>query len=160
MHTGEKDMIVRFALNGREVSADVRPAQSLLETLRALGCHSVRGACDTSGCGVCTVWVDETPVLSCSYPAARAQGRCVTTIEGVREEAEELVRTLADEGAEQCGFCSPGLLMAALAMLREYDDPTEEEIRTYLAGNLCRCSGYQSQARAFRTLLERRRAHA
>ena len=84
----------------------------------------------------------------------------MTTIEGVRGEAEELVGTLADEGAEQCGFCSPGLLMAALAMLREYDDPTEEQIRTYLAGNLCRCSGYQSQMRAFRTLLERRRAHA
>ena len=153
-------MIVRFTLNGREASADVRPAQSLLETLRALGCHSVRGACDTSNCGVCTVWVDETPVLSCSYPAVRAQGKRVTTIEGVRGEAEELVCALADEGAEQCGFCSPGLLMTALAMLREYEDPTEEQIRAYLAGNLCRCSGYASQMRALRGLLERRRAHA
>ena len=145
-------MKLSFMLNGRPETAEIDPAASLLQTLRDLGVHSVRSGCDTGNCGICTVWVDGVPVLSCGYPAARAEGRTVTTVEGVRKEAEPLMAALADEGADQCGFCSPGFIMCALAMLRELKDPTEEEIAAYLAGNLCRCTGYASQMRALRKL--------
>ena len=149
-------MILSFILNGDKVETSIDPAASLLETLRKCGIHSVRQGCDTENCGICTVWVDDTPVLSCSYPAARAEGKRVTTIEGVKEEAKELMDALAAEGADQCGFCAPGFLMSALAMLRELRDPSEEDIRRYLSGNLCRCTGYASQARALRRVYEGR----
>ena len=149
-------MRLSFILNGRTVHRDVDPAASLLETLRACGVHSVRCGCDTTNCGICTVWVEDVPVLSCAYPALRAEGKRVTTVEGVRAEAEELMAALAAEGADQCGFCSPGFIMCALAMLRELLDPTDEEIRAYLAGNLCRCTGYASQLRALRRVYEKR----
>ena len=150
-------MKLKFQLNGRSVEREIAPDESLLNALRGCGLHSVRSGCDTSNCGICTVWVDDKPVLSCSYPAARAEGRRVTTLEGVRSEAEELMRYMAGEGADQCGYCSPGLLMSALAMLRELNDPSDAEIRHYLAGNLCRCTGYESQMRAIRKLYEGRR---
>ena len=151
-------MRLKFQLNGRSVEREIAPDETLLRLLRDCGMHSVRGGCDTSNCGICTVWVEGKPVLSCGYPAARAEGRRVTTLEGVRAEAEELMQYMADEGADQCGYCSPGFLMAALAMLRELDDPSDAEIRRYLAGNLCRCTGYESQMRALRRLCEGRRA--
>ena len=149
-------MKIELILNGRPERLDIDPAQSLLSALRAAGIHSVRSGCDTANCGICTVWVDEAPVLSCSYPAARAAGRRVTTVEGVGAEAEELMQALAEEGADQCGFCSPGFIMCALAMLRELPDPSDEEIKAYLAGNLCRCTGYMSQQRAIRRVYEKR----
>ena len=151
-------MKLNLILNGRPETAEIDPAASLLQTLRDLGVHSVRSGCDTGNCGICTVWVDGVPVLSCGYPAARAEGRAVTTVEGVRKEAEPLMAALADEGADQCGFCSPGFIMCALAMQRELKDPTDEEIAAYLAGNLCRCSGYASQMRALRKLFGRAEA--
>ena len=97
--------------------------------------------------------MDGTPVLSCSVPAPRAEGHEVTTLEGLQKQAEQFGAFLADEGAEQCGFCSPGFIMNVLAMERELKDPTEEEIQHYLTGNLCRCSGYQGQLRAIRKYL-------
>ena len=151
-------MIIAFTLNGKPVSKDMDPGTSLLTMLRECGCSSVRSGCDTTNCGICTVWVEDTPILSCGYPAARAQGKRVTTLEGVRPEAEEVMALLAEEGADQCGYCSPGFLMTVLAMLRDLNNPSEEEIRHYLAGNLCRCTGYMSQARALRKLYERRSA--
>ena len=150
-------MKLKFQLNGRNVEREIAPDETLLRLLRDCGMHSVRSGCDTSNCGICTVWVDDKCVLSCGYPAARADGRRVTTLEGVRGEAEALMRAMADEGADQCGYCSPGFLMAALKMLRELDDPTDDEIRRYLAGNLCRCTGYESQMRAIRKVYEGRR---
>ena len=151
-------MKLKFQLNGRNMEREIAPDETLLHLLRDCGMHSVRSGCDTSNCGICTVWVDGVPVLSCSYPAARAEGRRVTTLEGVRSEAEELMTYMAGEGADQCGYCSPGFLMSVLAMTRELDDPTDDEIRHYLAGNLCRCTGYESQMRAIRKLYEGRRA--
>ena len=150
-------MKLRFQLNGRGAEREIAPDETLLHMLRGCGLHSVRSGCDTSNCGICTVWVDDKCVLSCSYLAARAEGRRVTTLEGVRVEAEELMKHMAREGADQCGYCSPGFLMSALMMLHELDDPTDEEIRHYLAGNLCRCTGYESQMRAIRRIYERRR---
>ena len=141
-------MEIRFRLNGKQVQAEVRPDTVLLDLVRELGCYSVKRGCETANCGLCTVWLDGKPVLSCSTLALRADGRHVTTLEGLQKEAEEFGMFLAAEGGEQCGFCSPGFIMNVLAMERELKDPTEEEIKEYLAGNLCRCSGYMSQLRA------------
>ena len=126
----------------------------LIDFVRAEGCYSVKRGCETSNCGLCTVFLDGLPVLSCSVLAARADNREVTTLEGLLEEAKEFGAFLADEGAEQCGFCNPGFLMNAIALFREKPEPTEQEIREYLAGNLCRCSGYEGQLRAILKFLE------
>lgn len=145
-------MKLEFILNGDRVSTDCAAGDSLLTVLRSLNCYSVRSGCETGNCGICTVWVDAVPVLSCSYPAQRAAGKRVTTLEGVREEANGFMELLAAEGADQCGYCSPGFIMTVLAMVRELRDPTDEEIGRYLSGNLCRCTGYTSQMRAIRKL--------
>ena len=147
-------MEIRFRLNGKQVQAEVRPDTVLLDLVRELGCYSVKRGCETANCGLCTVWLDGKPVLSCSTLALRADGRHVTTLEGLQKEAEEFGMSLAAEGGEQCGFCSPGFIMNVLAMERELKDPTEEEIKEYLAGNLCRCSGYMSQLRAVKKYLD------
>lgn len=149
-------MKVTITLNGIPCTREVAGDLMLLDFVRACGCLSVKRGCDTSNCGLCTVWVEGTPVLSCSYPAVRADGKQVTTLEGVQEEAEAFGQCMARQGAEQCGYCSPGFIMTVLAMARELTDPTEEEISHYLAGNLCRCTGYVSQMRAIRTWLKER----
>lgn len=141
-------MKIQMILNGREVEGDVRPDMMLLDFVRSMGAKSVKRGCDTGNCGLCTVWVDEKPVLSCSTLAVRADGKNVTTLEWVSDEAAEFSKFLALEGADQCGFCSPGLIMTVLALKRENPAPTAEEVKEYLAGNLCRCTGYQSQYRA------------
>lgn len=147
-------MEIRFRLNGKQVQAEVRPDTVLLDLVRELGCYSVKRGCETANCGLCTVWLDGKPVLSCSTLALRADGRHVTTLEGLQKEAEEFGMFLAAEGGEQCGFCSPGFIMNVLAMERELKDSTEDEIKEYLAGNLCRCSGYMSQLRAVKKYLD------
>ena len=146
-------MKVQFRLNGKAVQKDIKGDMLLIDLLRELGCYSVKRGCETSNCGLCTVWMDKKPILSCSVLAARADGRHIRTLEGLQKEAEEFGRFLAEEGGEQCGFCSPGFIMNVLAMERELECPTEEEIKEYLAGNLCRCSGYMSQLRAVQKYL-------
>ena len=146
-------MQINIILNGVKVSADVAPDTLLLDLVRSLGCKSVKRGCETSNCGLCTVFLDDKPVLSCSVLAARADGRCVTTLEGLQEEAAEFGGFIADQGAEQCGFCNPGFIMNAIALFREKESPTEEEIKEYLAGNLCRCSGYEGQLRGVQNFL-------
>ena len=147
-------MNISFRLNGKNVQAEVSPDTLLLDLVRELGCYSVKRGCETANCGLCTVWLDEQPVLSCSTLAVRADGRHVTTLEGLQKEAEEFGMFLAGEGGEQCGFCSPGFIMNVLAMAKELKNPDEEEIKEYLSGNLCRCSGYMSQLRAVKKYLE------
>ena len=146
-------MQINIILNGVKVSADVAPDTLLLDLIRSLGCKSVKRGCETSNCGLCTVFLDDKPVLSCSVLAARADGRRVTTLEGLQEEAAEFGGFIADQGAEQCGFCNPGFIMNAIALFREKEYPTEEEIKEYLAGNLCRCSGYEGQLRGIQNFL-------
>ena len=146
-------MEVKFQLNGKPAAADIEPDCMLLDLLRDMGCYSVKRGCDTTNCGLCTVLVDGKPSLSCAMPAARAEGKEIVTLEGLQEEAEDFGRFLAKEGAEQCGYCSPGFIMNVIAMMRELKDPSIEEIKEYLAGNLCRCSGYEGQLRGIQNFL-------
>ena len=146
-------MLVNINVNGKKIQQEIEPDLPLLDFLRANGCYSVKRGCETSNCGLCTVFLNEKPVLSCSILAARADGSSVTTLEGLQEEAEEFVAFIADQGAEQCGFCNPGMIMNALALFRENEFPNEEEIKEYLAGNLCRCSGYEGQLRGIQNFL-------
>ena len=134
-------MTIQFTLNHKKVSAEISPDTVLYDLVRSLGCASVKCGCETSNCGLCTVFLDDVPVLSCSVLAARADGRCVTTLEGLQQEAAEFGAFIADQGAEQCGFCNPGFIMNALALFRQNPDPGEDEIKEYLAGALCRCAG-------------------
>lgn len=146
-------MELKFELNGKKIATVVEADSLLLDVLRSLGCASVKRGCESSNCGLCTVFVDDKPVLSCSVLAARVDGRKVTTLEGLQDEAADFGAFIADQGAEQCGFCNPGLMMNAIAMFRENSHPTEEEILSYLSGNLCRCSGYEGQLRGIQSYL-------
>ncbi len=150
-------MELNFTLNGKPVVAQITPDTLLIDLVRSLGCTSVKRGCDTANCGLCTLFLDEKPVLSCSLLAARVEGRTVTTLEGLQEEAAEFVGFIADQGADQCGFCNPGFVMNTIALLRENPDPTDDEIRAFLAGNLCRCSGYEGQLRGIRAFLDSRK---
>lgn len=146
-------MQIKLWLNGKMVTEDVAADMLLIDFLRAHGCLSVKRGCETSNCGLCTVFVEDKPVLSCSMLVARVDGKKITTLEGLQEEAEDFGAFIADQGAEQCGFCNPGLIMNAIAMFRENPDPTDEEIIQYLSGNLCRCSGYEGQLRGIKAFL-------
>ena len=140
-------MKVKILLNGTMREAEISSDQLLIDFVRDHGCYSVKCGCETSNCGLCTVFLDEKPVLSCSVLAVRADKCSVTTLEGIQEEASEFVTFIADQGAEQCGFCNPGFVMNAIALFRENPYPDENEIREFLSGNLCRCSGYEGQLR-------------
>ena len=146
-------MQITLTLNGIRVSEEIAPDMLLIDFVRAHGCKSVKRGCETSNCGLCTVFMDDKPVLSCSVLAARADGHKITTLEGLQEEAAEFGAFIADQGAEQCGFCNPGFIMNALALFREQPYPTEEQVKEYLAGNLCRCSGYEGQLRGIMNFL-------
>lgn len=151
-------MEIQLTLNGKSIRDRVSPDTLLIDLVRHHGCLSVKRGCETSSCGLCTVLLDGTPVLSCSLLAGRADGRVVTTLEGLQEEATDFVGFIADQGAEQCGFCNPGFIMNALALFREKEYPTEDEIKEYLAGNLCRCSGYEGQLRGIQAFLAWKRS--
>lgn len=150
-------MEINLTLNGKKLVSSVEPDTLLIDFVRQHGCFSVKRGCETSNCGLCTVLMDGVPVLSCSVLAVRAAGHHIQTLEGLQEEAEEFVGFIADQGAEQCGFCNPGYVINTIALLRENPDPTDDEIRAYLAGNLCRCSGYEGQLRGIRNYLSWRK---
>lgn len=148
-------MEVKLWINNKLYVDNIEPDMMLVDFVRSKGCLSVKRGCETANCGLCTVHLEGKPVLSCSTLTAKANGKHVTTLEGLKEEAEEFGAFMADEGAEQCGFCSPGFVMNVIAMKRELKNPTEEEIKLYLSGNLCRCTGYMSQLRAVKKYLEK-----
>lgn len=150
-------MEIKLNLNGRAISASIQPDTLLIDFVREQGCYSVKRGCETANCGLCTVLMDGKPVLSCSTLAARADGHRIQTLEGLQEEAEEFITFIADQGAEQCGFCNPGFVMNTIALLRENPEPSDDEIRAFLAGNLCRCSGYEGQLRGIRAYLDSRK---
>ena len=147
-------MEIKMILNGKSITDSIEADSILLDFLRKHGCYSVKRGCDTSNCGLCTVLMDGKPVLSCSMLTARADGHKIHTLEGLQEEASDFIGFIADQGADQCGFCNPGFVMNTIALLRENPDPTDDEIRAFLAGNLCRCSGYDGQLRGIRKYLE------
>ena len=151
-------MNINFWLNGVNRHAEIYPDTLLIDFLREQGCFSVKTGCETANCGLCTVLVDGRPVLSCSTLAARIEGKKIVTLEGMQREAQEFGSFLANEGAEQCGFCNPGFIMNVFAMLAEIKDPTEEQIKEYLAGNLCRCSGFVSQTKSILKFLKYKKA--
>lgn len=151
-------MQVTLTLNGKKITREIEADSLLIDFVRAEGCYSVKRGCETANCGLCTVYMDDMPILSCGLLTARAEGHKITTLEGLQEEAKEFGAFIADEGAEQCGFCNPGFMMNALALFRDKDYPSEEEIKEYLAGNLCRCSGYEGQLRGMLKFRDWRKA--
>jgi carbon-monoxide dehydrogenase small subunit len=147
-------MKINLTVNGAGRTFEIKPDEYLVDTLRDNGYVSVRRGCDTTSCGICTVLLDNKPIASCSYLSCRAEGREITTVEGIQEEAALLADFFGQEGADQCGYCNPSVALTVYAMKKELVNPTDEEIRSYLVGNLCRCSGYVAQHRAIRSYLE------
>lgn len=147
-------MKVNVVVNGYKKVFEVNPGEYLLDTLRTNNYLSVKKGCDTSSCGVCTVLFDGKPVKSCSLLTAKTEGHEITTVEGIQKEAEKLSGHFGHEGADQCGYCNPSLALTVHAMKNELINPTDQDIKEYLVGNLCRCTGYQAQHIAIRSYLE------
>ncbi|MCH4889752.1 2Fe-2S iron-sulfur cluster binding domain-containing protein [Acidaminobacter sp. JC074] len=147
-------MEVKLIINGSHYKFAAEPDEYLLDTLRKLGYKSVKRGCDQTSCGVCSILVDGNLVPSCSYLTIRANNKPITTVEGIQEEARKIAKFITEEGVDQCGFCSPGHVMAIYAMMKDHPHPSIDEIKHYLAGNLCRCSGYEGQHRALKKMLE------
>jgi aerobic-type carbon monoxide dehydrogenase small subunit (CoxS/CutS family) len=144
---------VTLTVNGIDYPVTVDARRNLLGVLRTeIGLTGTKEGCDDCECGACMVLLDGRPVNSCSYLAVQAAGRDVTTIEGVMrgDELHPLQRNLLDEGGVQCGFCTPGMIISATALLAQTSSPTDEEIRIGLSGNLCRCTGYAKIVAAVR----------
>jgi aerobic-type carbon monoxide dehydrogenase small subunit (CoxS/CutS family) len=141
-------------VNGTDFPVEIDPHLSLLKAVRdEVGLTGAKEGCDDSECGACMMLLDGKPVNSCSYLALQAQGRDVTTVEGLSEadRLSPLQRAFLEENGVQCGFCTPGMLVSATALLRANPDPSEGEVRVALAGNLCRCTGYGGIVRAVRS---------
>ncbi len=134
-----------FDLNGRSVAVEAKSTTTLLDLLRVqLGVTSVKKGCEQGECGACTVLLDGLPVTSCLILAPQVDGRHVTTVEGLAENPlmKELRNAFMENGAVQCGFCTPGMLLSSYALLRDNPHPSEEEVRAGIEGNICRCTGY------------------
>jgi aerobic-type carbon monoxide dehydrogenase small subunit (CoxS/CutS family) len=144
-------VLARLNVNGAPYSVELDPHVNLLDAVRdAIGLTGSKEGCDDSECGACMMLLDGKPVNSCSYLALQADGRDITTVEGLAEGGElaTLQRALLEHGGVQCGFCTPGMLISATALLRNNPDPSEEDVRIALSGNLCRCTGYDGIVRA------------
>lgn len=141
-------------INDVDLEVIIKPGEMLVDTLRKLGYKSVKKGCDTGSCGVCSILIDDQIISSCSYFTIKAENKKIKTIEGVEEKAREIGNFILSEGADQCGFCTPGLIMSIIAMEKSLDEFTEEKIKHFLVGNLCRCTGYEGQMRAIKKYLE------
>jgi carbon-monoxide dehydrogenase small subunit len=150
---------VTFTVNGRQASAAVDPAETLLEVLRErLRLTGTKEGCNEGECGACTVLVDGLPLDSCIYSAAAASRRSIETVEGLTDDdlGRDLQAAFVAAGGVQCGFCTPGFLTTLVAVLRENPSPSEPEVRTALAGNICRCTGYSQILDAVAATISRR----
>jgi len=139
------NLLVTLNINGEPVQTLTLPQETLLETVRErLGLIGTKHGCELGECGACTVMIDGKPILSCLTLTAAVQGRAIVTIEGiaVNGQIDPLQAAIADQGAAQCGYCIPGMVVTAKALLNENPNPTREEIREAIAGNICRCTGY------------------
>ena len=140
-------MNVTVNINGAERSADVEPRLLLTDFIRVtLGLTGTHMGCDTTSCGVCTVLLDGVPVKSCTVFAVQANGRSITTVEGLKQNGQlsAMQQAFHQEHGLQCGFCTPAMMLVGTALLEENPDPTDEEIRWAISGNLCRCTGYMN----------------
>ncbi|MFO7783323.1 MAG: (2Fe-2S)-binding protein [Thermodesulfobacteriota bacterium] len=156
--------LITFTLNGYEVSAEVESHRMLLEVLRdTFDFKGTKPGCGQGECGACTVLVDDVNVDSCLYPAFEIEGKSVTTIEGLIDEGNKLhpvQESFVAHGGIQCGFCSPGMIMSATALLRENPSPSDGEIKAGISGNLCRCTGYVQIVESIRDAAERLQENA
>jgi len=134
-------MRIALTVDGRTESAEIGPGESLMEVLRRLGHTSVKNGCDRGDCGSCAILLDGRAVNACLVFAAQAEGRRITTVEGLAP-LHPLQRAVLDGGAVQCGFCTPGMLLTAIELLERTPNPTEDDVREALAGAYCRCTGY------------------
>ena len=143
-------MRITLAVNGTRRTFDAHPGETLLELLRREGYVGVKKGCGSGDCGACTVLLDGRAVNSCLVLAGKADGSDVLTIEGLSQGGalHPLQEAFLDEGAVQCGYCTPGMILAALDLLTHHPDPSEEEVREGISGNLCRCTGYTKELRA------------
>ncbi len=154
---------ISLQVNGRSVTETVQPQTLLVELLRnQLRLTGTHVGCDTSQCGACVVHVEGLAVKSCTMLAVQAQGASVTTIEGLESQGvlHPVQEAFRAEHGLQCGFCTPGMIMSAVALLRRNPAPTEEEVREGLEGNLCRCTGYHNIVKAILSAATQLRAHA
>ncbi|HEY6363275.1 MAG TPA: (2Fe-2S)-binding protein [Candidatus Binatia bacterium] len=152
---------ITFRLNGREEKIKVEDAETLLEVLRdRFKLWSVRESCGVGACGTCTVLLDGRPISSCFFLALRAAGQEIVTLEGLGDGGQMLhpiQEAFVSQRALQCAYCTPGFVLSVKALLDEIDDPSDEEIREYLSGNLCRCAGYADILRAVRLAHQKKR---
>jgi carbon-monoxide dehydrogenase small subunit len=147
-------MLISVEVNGTERKAEVEPRLLLVHFLREeLGLTGTHIGCDTSGCGACTVLVDGVPIKSCTYLAVQADGRSVETVEGLMNGGalHPIQAAFKEEHGLQCGFCTPGMMLTAKALLASNPDPSEEDVRWAISGNVCRCTGYMNIVRAVRS---------
>lgn len=145
---------IRFTINGVTKIVEIEPTMRMLDMIRdVLGLTGTKEGCGEGECGACTVLLDGRPIASCLVLAGQAEGHSITTIEGVSDgqELSRLQQSFVDAGAIQCGYCTPGMVLSAKALLDVNPHPTEEEIRRGLSGNLCRCTGYQKIIKAVQT---------
>lgn len=151
---------ITFRLNGREKKITVEDAETLLEVLRdRFKLWSVRESCGVGACGTCTILLDGRPISSCFFLALRVAGHEIVTLEGLGDgqTLHPIQEAFVNQRALQCAYCTPGFILSVKALLDEIDDPTEEEIRDYLSGNLCRCAGYADILRAVQSAQEKKR---
>lgn len=151
-------MNISFDINGQPLTISVEPNTSLLDAIRdTIGITSVKKGCEQGECGACTVLIDGSPVTSCLVLAPQVEGRHVTTLEGLEMNPLmiDLREAFIDNGAVQCGFCTPGMLISAYALLRDNTNPSEEEVKRGIEGNICRCTGYTKIIEAILDAAER-----
>jgi carbon-monoxide dehydrogenase small subunit len=150
-------MNVTVTINGETRSAEVEPRLLLVDFIRStLGLTGTHIGCDTTSCGVCTVLVDGTPIKSCTMFAVQVDGRSITTVEGLKQNGDlaPIQQAFREEHGLQCGFCTPAMMLVGTALIAENPNPSEDEIRWAISGNLCRCTGYMNIVKAIRAAAE------
>ena len=154
---------ISVTVNGEEHAAEVEPRLLLVHFIReTLGLTGTHIGCDTTHCGACTVTLDGRPVKSCTIFAVQANGRAVNTVEGLEQDGalHPIQEAFTEEHGLQCGFCTPGMMMTGVAFLQDNPDPSNDEIRTAISGNLCRCTGYVNIVKAYQSAAEKLRARS
>ena len=154
---------INVTVNGEEHAAEVEPRLLLVHFIReTLGLTGTHIGCDTTHCGACTVHLDGRPVKSCTVFAVQANGRAVNTVEGLEQggELHPIQQAFTEEHGLQCGFCTPGMMMTGVAFLQDNPDPSDDEIRTAISGNLCRCTGYVNIVKSYQSAAEKLRARS